>query len=234
MVVVVVVVVGGNPSECVYEEGEGGGRHIWVPPSSGSGPGSRAAGLAVGVTGHPGPSAIFQAGPGGSRRRRHPPAREGGGVRGECRLRVPAAPHPVALVSRRPKIRTAAPRHAKGPEGEVSGPALREGKGKGRGSAWGRGGLRLGSAHPHPGSPLPALQGCEGKGHHERRRWPGPLSPLQEKEGKCGRCEYKGHRWGRSPPFHGTWVPDLGLTTCVLMGVGVDGGGGQGFPWQKW
>lgn len=46
----------------------------------------------------------------------------------------------------------------------------------------------------------PALQGCQGAGHHERGKLHRCLCSLQEEEGKCGRCEYKGDRWGWIAP----------------------------------
>lgn len=57
----------------------------------------------------------------------------------------------------------------------------------------------LGRTHPDLCVTL-ALQGCEGTGHHEGGKWHRCLCSLQEKEGKCGCCEYKGDRWGRRPP----------------------------------
>lgn len=64
------------------------------------------------------------------------------------------------------------------------------------------------------------LQGCEGTGYHERGKWHRCLCSLQEKKGKCSRCEYKGDRWGRippPPPPNLTWVPEWVLPIYLLI-----------------
>lgn len=95
----------------------------------------------------------------------------------------------------------------------MSGPAT---AGKGRVCGGGGGvGPDLGTAHPYLCATL-ASQGCQGAGHHERGKWQRCLSSLQEEEGKCGRGEYKGDRWGRMAP-HLTWVPGWVPSTYSLI-----------------
>lgn len=90
----------------------------------------------------------------------------------------------------------------------LRGRAGRAAVGEGWAPVWGQ--LTLTSAT------LASPQGCQGAGHHERGKWHRCLCSLQEEEGKCGRGEYKGDRWGSMAP-HLTWVPGWVLSTYSFI-----------------